>query len=171
MAQKGLMVTRVALADAFGVALTTVDSWVRAGCPYIQRGGRGRDWKFNTADVGQWRCDRARDEVLGKTQASEEELKLRKLAAEAEKAELELAKAKGEVAPVREFERATSALMAVIRQNVMQVPGRAVMQLIGCNDETEFKSKLRAELVLALESAAEEELALDDDEDQPGSDD
>ncbi|WP_420920877.1 hypothetical protein [Aeromonas veronii] len=121
--------------------------------------------------MAQWLRDKARDEGRGTAQASEEELKLRKLAAEAEKAELELAKAKGEVAPVREFERATSALMAVIRQNVMQVPGRAVMQLIGCNDETEFKSKLRAELVLALESAAEEELALDDDEDQPGSDD
>jgi len=163
MANKGQVVTRAGLADVFGVSLPTIDSWVRAGCTYIQRGGRGKEWQFNTADVAQWLRDKARDEGRGTAQASEEELKLRKLAAEAEKAELELAKAKGEVAPVREFERATSALMAVIRQNVMQ--------LIGCTDETEFKSKLRAELVLALESAAEEELALDDDEDQPGSDD
>ena len=171
MANKGQVVTRAGLADVFGVSLPTIDSWVRAGCTYIQRGGRGKEWQFNTADVAQWLRDKARDEGRGTAQASEEELKLRKLAAEAEKAELELAKAKGEVAPVREFERATAALMAVIRQNVMQVPGRAVMQLIGCSDETEFKTKLRAELVLALETAAEDDQLLDDDEEQDGDDD
>ena len=167
----GQNVNKSELCVIMGVSPPTVDGWTRNGCPITQRGSRGVAATFNTADVMKWLRDKARDEGRGTAQASEEELKLRKLAAEAEKAELELAKAKGEVAPVREFERATSALMAVIRQNVMQVPGRAVLQLIGCNDETEFKSKLRAELVLALESAAEEELALDDDEDQPGSDD
>jgi len=46
-----------------------------------------------------------------------------------------------------------------------------VMQLIGCSDETEFKTKLRAELVLALETAAEDDQLLDDDEEQDGDDD
>lgn len=164
MAQKGNVVTRSALSDAFGVALPTVDAWVRSGCPFIQRGGRGKEWKFNTADVAQWRCDVAREEALGKTSASEEELKLRKLAAEAESAELKLAKEKGEVAPIREFELATAAVMVNIRTNVMQVPARAVLQLLGCTDELEFKRKLRAELTLALETAATAELIIEDDE-------
>lgn len=164
MAMKGNVVTRIALADAFGVALPTVDAWVRAGCPFIQRGGRGREWQFNTADVGQWRCDRAREEALGTARASEEELKLRKLAAEAESAELKLAKEKGEVAPIREFELATTALMVNIRTNVMNVAGRAVLQLLGCTDELEFKRKLRAELTLALETAAAAELVIEEDD-------
>lgn len=36
----------------------------------------------------------------------------------------------------------------------MNVAQRAAHQLLGCTDETEFKTKLRAEMVLALEGAA-----------------
>lgn len=161
----GQDVNKAELCSIMGVTPPTVDGWVRNGCPIKKKGSRGVAATFNTADVMTWLRDKAREEASGTTLADEGELKRRKLAAEAEKAELELAKAKGEVAPVREFERATASLMAIIRQNVMQVPGRIVMQLIGCTDETEFKTKLRAELVLALESAAEEDLSLEDDED------
>lgn len=160
----GQDVNKAELCSIMGVTPPTVDGWVRNGCPIKKKGSRGVAATFNTADVMTWLRDKAREEASGTTLADEGELKRRKLAAEAEKAELELAKAKGEVAPVREFERATASLMAVIRQNVMQVPGRIVMQLIGCTDETEFKTKMRAELVLALESAAEDDLSLDDDE-------
>lgn len=161
---KGQQVNRTGVADIFGVAVNTVDAWVRAGCPVVQKGSRGREWVFNTSDVAKWRTDQARDQGAGTTLADEAELKRRKLAAETGRAELEFAQARGDVAPVREFERATAALMASIRQNVMQVPSRAVLQLLGCTDETEFKAKLRAELALALEAAAEADLVLEDDE-------
>lgn len=161
----GQDVNKAELCSIMGVTPPTVDGWVRNGCPIKKKGSRGVAATFNTADVMTWLRDKAREEASGTTLADEGELKRRKLAAEAEKAELELAKAKGEVAPVREFERATASLMAIIRQNVMQVPGRIVMQLIGCTDETEFKTKLRSELVLALESAAEEDLDQEEDED------
>jgi len=160
----GQDVNKAELCSIMGVTPPTVDGWVRNGCPIKKKGSRGVAATFNTADVMTWLRDKAREEASGTTLADEGELKRRKLAAEAEKAELELAKAKGEVAPVREFERATASLMAIIRQNVMQVPGRIVMQLIGCTDETEFKTKLRSELVLALESAAEEDLDQEEDE-------
>lgn len=88
----------------------------------------------------------------------------RKLTAEATRAELELAKARGEVAPIREFERVQTAMFAAIRANVMNVPQRVVVQLLGETDETTFKKKLRAELTLALETAAAAELAIPDDE-------
>jgi len=162
---KGQTVTRAGLADVFGVALPTVDGWVRNGCPYIQRGGRGREWQFDTAAVAQWLRDKAVAEATGDVQADEAELKRRKLAAETAKVELELAKAMGEVAPIREFERAQAAAFAVIRSNVMLVPQRVVTQLLGETDEQVFKDKLRAELALALESAATADLVLDDDDD------
>lgn len=160
----GQNVNKAALCVIMGVSPPTVDGWVRNGCPITQRGSRGVAATFNTADVMKWLRDKARDEGRGNAQASEEELKLRKLAAEAEKAELEVAKAKAEVAPVREFERATAALMAAIRTNVLNVTGRAVLQLLGCTDELEFKRKLRAELTLALETAADTDLDLEEDD-------
>ena len=157
------------LCAIFGVSPPTVDGWVRNGCPIVQRGARGVAATFNTADVARWLRDKAREEGSGTAVADEAELKRRKLAAETAKAELELAKAKGEVAPVREFERVQAAMDAAIRANVMNVPARAVLQLLGCTDETEFKAKLRAELVLALETAADAELDVEEDED--GTDD
>lgn len=154
----GQDVNKAELCSLMGVTPPTVDGWVRNGCPIKQKGARGVASTFNTAEVMKWLRDKAREEGSGTALADEAELKRRKLASEAEKAELDLAKAKGEVAPVREFERATAMLMAAIRSNVMNVPGRAVLQLLGESDELVFKSKLRAELTLALETAAEEDL-------------
>lgn len=84
--------------------------------------------------------------------------------AQRETAELELALLRGDVASVREFERVQSAIMATIRTNVLNVSSRAVLQLLGCTDETEFKTKLRAELTLALETAADADLDLSEDD-------
>ena len=167
---KGKTLNRGECAEFFGVTPPTVDAWVRAGCP-VKKGQRGVASEFNSAEVAAFLREKAREEGSGTTLADENQLKRRKLAAEAEKAELEVAKAKGDVAPVREFERATAMLMAAIRANVMNVPGRAVLQLLGETDEIIFKSKLREELTLALETAAEADLDLEDEEDEEGETD
>lgn len=163
---KGQIATRAGLAEVFGVALPTVDGWVRNGCPYITKGGRGKQWEFDTADVAGWLRDRAVADATGDQVTDEAELRRRKLQAETSKAELELAKAKGEVATIRDFERAQAAVFAEIRTNVMNVPQRVVVQLLGESDETIFKQKLRAELALALEAAATADLVLADDDDE-----
>lgn len=155
---KGKQVTRQALADVFGVSLPTIDAWVRKGCPFVEKGGRGQEWKFNTAQVSTWLRDRDVEEATGDIPDDMEELKLRKQKAETELAELELAEKKGEVALIAEFERAQSMVFAAIRANIMNVPQRAVLQLLGETDERAFKEKLKAELILALETSAEEEL-------------
>ena len=158
-AVKGQNVSRAGLADVFGVALTTVDSWVKKGCPVVVRGhGKGQEWKFNTAQISSWLQDEAVDRAIGDIPDDMDELKLRKQKAETELAELELAEKKGEVALIAEFERAQSMVFAAIRANIMNVPQRAVLQLLGETDERTFKEKLKAELVLALETSAEEEL-------------
>ena len=155
---KGKQVTRQALADVFGVSLPTIDAWVRKGCPFVEKGGRGQEWQFNTAQVSKWLRDRDVEEATGDIPDDMDELKLRKQKAETELAELELAEKKGEVALIAEFERAQAMVFAAIRANIMNVPQRAVLQLLGETDERAFKEKLKAELVLALETSAEEEL-------------
>lgn len=166
---KGQTLNRGECAEFFGVTPPTVDGWVRAGCP-VKKGQKGVASEFNSAEVARFLREKAREEGSGTTLADENQLKRRKLAAEAERAELEVAKARGLVAPIREFERAQSMLMAAIRANVMQVPPRAVLQLLGCTDENEFKSKLRAELVLALETAAEADLEAEEEDEEAETD-
>lgn len=169
--KKGQDLTRAGVSECFGVALNTVDAWVRQGCPVVQRGaGKGIPWKFNSADVARWLREKAKADALGETPADEAELKRRKLLAETEKAELELAKARGEVAPIRDFERAQAAVFAQIRANVMNAPQRLVLQLLGETDETVFKAKMRAELAAALEEAASADLVLAEDDEAADDD-
>lgn len=86
--------------------------------------------------------------------------------AQRQTAEVELARLTGEVAYISEFERTWAAKCAAIRQNCLNIPSRAVLQLLGCTDEKEFKQVLKAEITLALDTAAEAEVdILDDDED------
>lgn len=161
---RGQIVNRAGLAEFFGIALPTVDGWIRQGVPVVQRGGPGRQWEFDTAAVYAWRVEKVVTEATGDVQTDEMELRRRKLQAETNMAELELAKARAEVAPVKEFERAQAAAFAQIRANVMNVPQRIVVQLLGETNESVFKSKLKAELSLALHEAANAQLLIGDEE-------
>lgn len=159
---KGQQVNRANLADVFGVSLPTIDSWVRAGCPLIQRGSKGVEWTFNTADVSKWLRDRAAQDASENFIQDEAELKRRKLAAETTMAELELAKAKGEVAPLDQMERNLSKLFAEIRANMRNIPGRVVTRVIGETDERKIKAALMDEIDQVLEALASLDLAVDD---------
>lgn len=165
----GVKLNRAGLAEHMGISLPTVDRWVKEGMPVVQRGSRGVEWVFDLSEVIRWWGDRKVEAATGATDDLEE-IEKRTARAKMEKAELELAKAKGEVAPVREFERAQARIMAAIRQNVMNVTSRAVLQLLGETNETAFKQKLRAELTLALEQSAEAEIDLGEDDAIDGAD-
>lgn len=166
-----MILNRADTASALGISGPTLDKWVRDGCPVKKKAGRGISSEFVLADVMNWRIERERAAAGGEDERDEQALKLRKLAADTGKAELEFAKARGDVAPVKDFERAQAKFNASIRANVMNVPARVVLQLLGESDETRFKAVLRSELTLALQQAAEAEMDLDDDEDDEADDD
>lgn len=94
--------------------------------------------------------------------------RLRKLKAEAGMAELELARARNEVAPIAQMERLWERAFATVRANMLAIPSRVVTSLIGETDERRFKSVLSNEIKQALNSAAdlapEEEELTDDNE-------
>lgn len=97
--------------------------------------------------------------------------RVRKLRAEADRVELELAKARGEVALISEFEAVQVARNTLICVNVMNVPRRAALRLLGEKDETTFKRVLAEELRLALKTAAASELDLKDATEIEGEED
>lgn len=161
----GVKLNRSDLAAYLGVSLPTIDRMVKEGMPVDQRGGRGIEWVFDSADVTRWQADRRVQQLTGDGPTDLDQIEKRTATAKMLTAELELAKRRGEVAPIAEFERAQASMMAAIRQNVMNVAQRAVLQLLGETDEITFKQKLRAELVLALEQGAAADLAEEDEDD------
>jgi terminase small subunit / prophage DNA-packing protein len=162
-----VIVNRTGLADVFGVSMPTVDTWVRDGCPVVTRGSRGVQWEFDTGEVAKWLRERAVTDATGEQQQDAAEIERRTKRAKMLQAELELAEAMKQVAPVDEFKRVQAARAAMVRQNVMNVRQRAVLRLLGETDEATFKRVLGEELTLALRTAYETpvELAQDDDAD------
>lgn len=90
--------------------------------------------------------------------------KARLTKAQADTAEIELAMLRGEVASIKDFERAQAGAFASIRTNCLNIPQRVVTQLLGETDETIFKEKLREEITRALVAASEEPIALEDED-------
>ena len=41
-------------AEFFDVSIKTVDSWVRRGCPVVERGGKSVPWVFDLPTVAKW---------------------------------------------------------------------------------------------------------------------
>lgn len=165
---RGQKVSRRDLAAVFGVSLPTIDTWVRQGCPFDQRGGRGKEWTFDTADVARWREERAAADA-GSQDVDLEKLKARRALAECMLAELELAKAQGSVAPLEQMERAVTRAVAEVQINLRgRLITRLVTQLIGETDETTFKRVALAEVDDVLTSLASLDVTADEPTDEDG---
>lgn len=164
---RGKKVNRAELATVFGVSLVTIDAWVRAGCPFDERGtGKGSPWVFDTADVAAWRESRAFENGGQGEQTDDNALKRRKMTAETQLAELELAREMGLVAPLDQMERALQRVFAEIRGNLRNIPSRVASLIVGETDERILKSTLLAEIDLVLESLTTFDLADDTEADE-----
>lgn len=164
MARGGQKVNRKQLADVFGISLPTVTAWISAGCPFDQRGGTGREWVFDTADVMRWREQRAAEEAGGQDVQDEAALKRRRMIADARTAELDLAVRMGEVADIGVMERVWTRIIAELQSNLRgPLVTRLESQLLGETDGRTFKRIALAEIDTALESLADMDLSEDDD--------
>lgn len=161
---RGDILNRAEMAHHLGIGAPTLDDWVRRGCPVVQRGGRGRPWQFNSADVRDWRDDDIRRAAARVEESSADELKRRKLQAETERVELDLARAKAEVVEVRQFERALEKAFGEVRTSLRAaLPERAVRRLLCEGDETRFKETLLEEVDQALAALADATLIHESD--------
>lgn len=160
-------VNRTDLASVFGIAPTTVDAWVKAGCPYLERPtGRGKGWTFDTAAVARWREQRAADEAAGRDVPDETAMRLRKLAADAKSAELALAKEMGLVASIDAMERTWSKVLAELQSTFRgSFITRCETQLVGETNARTFKRILLDEVDSALNALADMDLSEDGDVD------
>lgn len=95
-----------------------------------------------------------------------EKARLTKL--QADTAEIELAKARGDVAAISQIEKNLAGLFAEVRTNIRNVPDRVVSSLIAMTDEREFKARLLREIDLVLDALAESDVLIEPSEDEAG---
>ena len=152
MKSKGKIVSLSALAAFLGIHRNTLYSWVERGCPYVKKADRlrGIGWQFDSGEVVQWRLDQAIQDMIADTaMATEDELKRRKLAAETVLAELQTAKARGELGSLAGFERLVTNASIEIRKRLQQMADRVAPMVIGLK-VSEVKRILRDEVDQAL---------------------
>lgn len=170
-----MIVNRAQAAEILGVSLPTLDKFVRTpGFPTQGIGGKGVAWELDAGAIVKWLVSRERAKILNSEKAPPtdlEEAKLRKLAAEAELAELEIAKKRGEVAPVAEIERLAAKAFATVRAGMRNIPNRAVSRIIGETDERTLKSVLLEEIDQALTILATETLLSPENDELTDDDD
>ena len=50
------ILNRRQIAEHCEISLPTIDAWVSKGCPVVQRGSKGKPWRFDTDAVDGWRA-------------------------------------------------------------------------------------------------------------------
>lgn len=150
----------------YGVNTTTIYRWIRDGMPVYRMGskGRGAGHQFNSVDVNKWIKDKALAAAGSgdKHAITFDEAKRRKELANAEMAELNLAKEQGKVVDLEELERSLSHRFAEMTSRIRKVPERVVNRVLASETEVEVKEILLSELDQCLELLSRDDFAEED---------
>lgn len=149
------VVSKTALAELFAVSTTTVDNWVRRGCPVERRGSQRREAAFVVAAVLAWRearvaeqADREhRDRAAVIDLERERALKTR---AERRMAEWQLAQREGELVHVDDLATAVGQEYARVRARLEKIAAAGAKRLRSCRTPTEARKVLHEEVRQAL---------------------
>lgn len=128
-----MRVNRTELAEIIGVSMPTITAWMgeTPPLPYVEGGGKGKPFVFDSADCIEWWAENKRrrkrvpipgtDPFAEGTDAPEsyDEAERRKMVANADKAELELAKAAGKVVEIDDVAAAVADMNVTVRTRLL----------------------------------------------------
>ena len=132
----GDVVNRTRLAVLFGVARTTVDTWVAEGCPVVKRSAsRGDPYAFDSAEVHAWLIKRAVTRATADRSGAGDQPNL-----EAERAllareqriaqEMKNQAARGQLLPRAEVTAAVQSAFTRVRARMLALPTKAAPQVV-----------------------------------------
>lgn len=159
MKKSNKIVNRTGLTKSFGVSLSTVDRWIMRGCPYKQKGGKGKEWQFKLSDVILWHKeyflkngDTKSDDILliQKSRALREHFRALREQKEYEKLAKSLIDV--EVVKTSAFNRGRK-----VRDAILSIPDRISSILAAENDTHRIHEILTNELRQALEGLCDGE--------------
>jgi phage terminase Nu1 subunit (DNA packaging protein) len=157
----GRSVNRTELASICGVTVVTIDAWRQKGCPYVERGGRGKEWIFDTAAVIDWRLQRAVTDAVSGYQdesgkVSAEEADRRKKVANAITAEIAADEALRQVVSRHDAEAANAAFCQVLKTGQSNAASKIAGRATTMTSAPEIETMVHFELNRALDTAKSE---------------
>jgi phage terminase Nu1 subunit (DNA packaging protein) len=155
--------SQAALAQVFGVTSATVRCWVARGCPVVERGGKGRSARFNSAAVAKWREEQIALASSDNAAAMDfHEAKRRRMAAMAVLAEVEADLKVGAVVLIDDVVSVMSSEYAVVRNQLLGLGSKIAPRAAALNSADEVKSLVDAEVCQALENLTNDKKSSDE---------
>lgn len=145
---------KAGLAKLFNVSTVTLDRWLQAGLPYEQApGSAGKSYVFDVPAVIQWRIER--EAGNNRRDDSADELRRRKLAAEAEIAEMEAAQRAGRLLQRDEVDAAVIGAFARVRARLLGVPQKVAPLVAPMEEPGECEVAVRSAIYDCLRELSE----------------
>ena len=173
----GRPVNRADLAALFGKSVNTVTSWVEKGCPHLDRGGNGAEWRFDTAAVIDWRIrTKVESAVLGagedSNDARRKDADCRRAVANAIVAEISADEALKAVVSRHDAVADMATFCQVLRTGLSNMASKVAARATTMTNAAEIEAMAKAEMNRAF-TAAREEIAARwfagrDPDDEPG---
>ena len=176
----GRPVNRGELASLCGVSLPTVDGWVEKGCPFLERGSKGVEWRYDSAAVIDWRIQRAVENAVmnagdDSSKARREDADCRRAVANAIVAEINADEALKAVVSRHDVVADMATFCQVLRTGLSNMASKVAARATTMTNASEIEAMAKAEMNRAF-TAAREEIALrwfagrDPDDDAGGTD-
>lgn len=114
------------LAQLFGVHLSTIDGWIRRGCPAIRRGSLSQPWEFDALDVMRWRFEK--DAPRAPVDPDQMTPPDRRAWYQSEHLRRQLRDREAELVPREEVEECVELVTRIVNTAVREFPARFVAQ-------------------------------------------
>ena|SRR5690349_9553993 len=142
----GQIANRGEMAGLLGISPTTLDRYVQAGCPVLEKGSGRREYRFNSAEVIRWVL--AREGSPGRAQTDDS--RRRHNAAVVELKEFQLAEKRGSMIRVEDVAPILENELANVRSRLLAIPDRLAPKIAAMTDPALVEAALRDEVIAAL---------------------
>lgn len=119
------------LSDILRISMPTVTTWVGEGMPFVREGSKSAEWEFETRDCIEWMAAnklkarakaKSGDDEPAEGHETIEEAERRKMVANADKAEVQVAKEAGILVPISEVASVVAEEHARVRARLLTIP-------------------------------------------------
>lgn len=138
-----MRVNRRQLADILGKSLPTITAWASEGMPCVKPGSKHQEWEFETTEVIPWvAANKLKLKGRGAAKVNHpfaddgdgpetiEEAERRKMVAQADKAEVQVAKEAGILVPISEVASVVAEEHARVRARLLTIPNELRPQVL-----------------------------------------
>jgi phage terminase Nu1 subunit (DNA packaging protein) len=165
--KSGRIVNKKELAQIFGVSPQAVDGWLGRGLPFIKKGSALQGYEFDTSSAIAWKAQREVEAAFSEKGGEQTDDFKRKLAAEANIAELKFARDAGQLITIEEAEEEWAPKIASCRARLLAIPSKVAVPAYAADSAEEVQSLVQDAVYEALNELAdgEEELSEPPDRD------